>query len=107
MKIICPISASITQEEAAKAFSNRDLARFHFFNPNGICAEWRNLSDKLLAFGRGYDAFGDTSPYYSQMSDLSAFDVQRVNSITLQTSLKLIRRTIERGNAFLAENGAA
>lgn len=99
-----PYSDPITADEAARRYNNRDLARFHFYNEAGIMADWRKLSDRLVAFGRGYLAYGDTGYYYSHLSKLAA--AQRVDRCDLQATLSGIRRTIERGEQFLRDEGA-
>jgi len=101
-----PVYDNITAEEAAKRYSNRDLAAFHQFNDNGIRAEWSALSNRLLAFGRGYFAYGDTGYYNKALYELARYERKRVNANQLRSLLFCIRQTIERGNAFLAENNA-
>lgn len=103
---INPISADITPAQAAKRLSNKDLAAFHAFNPNGIAAEWSNLSSRLLAHGRGYLAYGDIGYFYNRLSELSRYDRKRVGRIQLEALLSCIRRNIDAGEAFLAAETA-
>ena len=95
----------LTLAQAERSLSNTDLAKFHTHNPNGVMAEWSALSRRLLDFGRGFLAYGDTGYYYGEMIRLTG--LTRVNRIGLQSTVKGIRRTIANGEAFLAEQGAA
>lgn len=97
---------TLTADQAAKTLTNVELARFHNHNDNGIRAEWRELGDRLIAFGRGYLAYGDNGYLSGELDKLSHFDRKRVGTIELNVVIKMIRDTIERGNAFLAENNA-
>jgi hypothetical protein len=101
-----PVYDNITAEEAAKRYSNHALATFHYFNDNGIRAEWSELGSRLLAFGRGYLAYGDTGYYNERLYALARYERKRVNPNELWAIVSGIRKTIERGNAFLAENNA-
>lgn len=101
-----PMYDDITAEEAAKRYSNRDLALFHKFNANGVRAEWTKLSDRLIKFGRGYAAYGDYGYLSTELDRVADIYRKRVNTIELNVIIKMIRETIERGNAFLAENNA-
>ena len=101
-----PMYDNITAEQAAKRYSNRDLALFHKFNGNGIRAEWSKLSDRLIAFGRGYAAYGDIGYLSNELDRLADYNRKRIDTIELTVIIKMIRETIERGNAFLAENNA-
>jgi hypothetical protein len=101
-----PVYDNITAEEAAKRYSNHDLATFHYFNDNGIRAEWSALGNRLLAFGRGYLAYGDTGYYSERLYALARYERKRVNPNELWAIISGIRKTIERGNAFLVENNA-
>lgn len=64
MAYLDPFTADLDAATAARKLSNKALAQFHAYNPNGIVAEWRALSDRLVAFGRGYLAYGDTGFLY-------------------------------------------
>lgn len=99
-----PFSDEIDAETAARAYSNAGLARSHFYNPNGISAEWRALGDRLVTFGRGFSAYGDTGYYWNELN--KAARGKRLSPHRLGAILSGIRRTIDRGNAFLAEQGA-
>lgn len=99
-----PHDPALTALQASASLSNRDLATFHYFNPNGIVAEWNHLSDRLLDFGRGYLAYGATGFYRDELYRMS--QQKRVHHFSLCAVLNGIRRTIERGEAFLAENDA-
>jgi len=104
MSNTCPITADIDAKTAARRLCNRDLAQFHFYNPNGVLAHWSKLSDRLIAFGRGYAAYGDTGFYYQHLFKLAR--AQRVGKFDLQATISGIERTIAKGEAFLAEQGA-
>lgn len=101
-----PFREDITAEQAAKRFSNKDLAIFHNHNPNGIAAEWAELGDRLVAFGRGFFAYGDMGFLANELRRLSDYKRKRVNSIELSVVIKLIRQTIDQGNKFLADNAS-
>ena len=101
-----PMHDNISAYQAAKRYTNKELALFHYYNPNGIMTEWANLSDRLIAFGRGYAAYGDFGTYSKALYKLVDYKRQRVSSIELRVALKCIRETIDRGNAFLADNNA-
>ena len=101
-----PMYDNITAEQAANRYSNRDLAAFHKFNPNGIQAEWSALSDRLIKFGRGYLAYGDIGYLSTEFDKLTHWDRKRVNTIKLKVIISMIRDQIAKGNAFLAENNA-
>jgi len=104
---INPISADITPAQAAKRFSNKDLAAFHCYNPNGIAVEWSALSDRLLAHGRGYLAYGDIGHLYDKLRKLARWERKRVGRIELQVLIECIRHTIDKGEAFLAAEQVA
>lgn len=104
MSNTCPITAQIDADKAARVLCNRDLAQFHFYNPNGVRARWSELSDRLIAFGKGYAAYGDSGYLYQQLGKLAR--AQRVGKHDLQATIKCIEHTIARGEAFLAEQGA-
>lgn len=99
-----PFTADLTPSEALRVFNNRELAQFHAYNPNGVMARWSALGSRLLAFGRGFLAYGDTGYYYDELTRMAR--QQRVNRSGLLATIHLIERTIERGEAFLAEQGA-
>lgn len=99
-----PFHDDITAEQAAKRYNSRELAQFHAYNPNGILARWNDLGSRLLAFGRGFLAYGDTGFYYNEILRLAG--LQRVGRIDLQVTISGIERTIAKGEAFLAENNA-
>lgn len=99
-----PMYDDVTAEQAAKRYNNKELALFHYYNPNGIMAEWAALSDRLIAFGRGYAAYGDFGTYSKALHKLTDYKRQRVGTIELTVALRCIRGTIDRGNAFLANN---
>lgn len=101
-----PMHDNITAEQAAKRYSNKELALFHYYNANGIMAEWAALSDRLIAFGRGYAAYGDFGTFSKSLHKLTDYKRQRVGTIELNVALSCIRSTIDKGNAFLAENNA-
>lgn len=99
----CPFRSNITAEQAARVFSGRELAQFHNYNDNGIRAEWRSLGDRLIAVrGGAFLAYGDTGYYASELDRLSHHLRQRVSKGTIDTLVCCIRRTIERGEEFLA-----
>jgi hypothetical protein len=97
-----PFTADITSDVAARIFTNRELAQFHAYNPNGLMAQWGKLGTRLLDFGRGFLAYGDTGFYYNELHRIAR--LQRVNRFALQATLKGIERSIAKGEAFLAEN---
>ena len=97
---------TLTSDHAAKTQTNVELARFHNYNDNGIRADWRKLGDRLVAFGRGYLAYGDNGYLSGELDKLAHYDRKRVGSRELKIVVQMIRDTIERGNAFLAENNA-
>ena len=101
-----PMYDNITAEQAAKRYSNRDLALFHKFNDNGIRAEWSKLSERMIAFGRGYAAYGDIGYLSTELDKLADYNRKRIDTIQLNVIIKMIRDTIDKGNAFLAENNA-
>lgn len=98
-----PFDETVTELQAAAAkCSNKEFAQFHLYNANGLVAKWRELSDRLIAFGRGYLAYGDTGFYYTEINRVA--QLERVGKHQLYALLNGIRRTIEKGEAFLAEN---
>lgn len=98
-----PFYDDITPEQAAKRYSNKELAVYHFYNNNGIVAEWSKLGNRLIAHGRGFAAYGDFGVYHEGLRKLAAYERKRVGRIELQVALACIRRTIDRGEAFLAK----
>lgn len=99
-----PFHDDITAEQAAKRYNSRELAQFHAYNPNGILARWNDLGSRLLAFGRGFLAYGDTGFYYDELTRMAR--QQRVQGNSLRATIYCIERTIAKGEAFLAENNA-
>jgi hypothetical protein len=96
---------TLTLDAATRELSNADLAKFHVYNANGAMADWRKLSERLLAFGRGYLAYGGTGFYYKEMTRLAG--LKRVGRNRLYATLSGISRTIDKGEAFLAEQEIA
>lgn len=104
----CPFKSKITAEQAERAFSGRELAQFHNYNDNGIRAKWRALGDRLIAVrGGAFLAYGDIGHYASELDRLSHYLRERVSKSEIDTLVRLIERTIERGEAFLAEQQVA
>ena len=101
-----PFTADLDAETARRKLSSKALAQFHAYNPNGIVAEWRAVSERLLAFGRGYLAYGDTGYLYNEIDRLASYKRSRVSPHELAAVLSGIRRTIDKGNEFLAREGA-
>ena len=101
-----PFYDDITADEAAKRYNNKELAYFHNHNPNGVRADWKKLSDRLIAFGRGYLAYGDVGYLDQRLNNLASYKRQRVNGRDLKIVVEMIRETIERGEQFLADNNA-
>ncbi len=101
-----PFYDDITPEEAAKRYTVKELAYFHNCNENGVRADWRKLSERLIAFGRGYAAYGDVGYLDNELSKMASYKTKRVNSRDLRIIVEMIRDTIARGEQFLAENNA-
>lgn len=96
-----PFSDNIDKATAARRYTGKGLAEFHMYNANGVLAAWRALSDELIAYGRGYLAYGDTGYYYKELSRLADYRRQRVSPDDVKALVACIERTIERGRAFL------
>lgn len=107
MAYLDPFKADIDAATARAKLSSKAYAQFQMFNPNGIRAEWSALSDRLVAFGRGYLAYGDTGYLERELYRLASYERKRVSPHEIAAVVSGIRRTIDRGNEFLAREGAA
>jgi hypothetical protein len=96
---------TLTAAEATRKLSSAALAKFHAYNRNGLLREWSALGDRLLDFGRGYLAYGDCGYYRDEMWRLAK--LKRVSPHTMYAMVTGIRRVIDKGEAFLAEQVAA
>ena len=103
-----------TATQPGKNWSNKNIARFHYFNPNGLFEQWRAMTNTIgdyVKYGSifsgwnlVYGNFDDT--YIKELIDL-AVDRKRVSAIDLNVCIKGIERKIKRGYNELAEKLSA
>lgn len=98
-----------TAKEPMASWNNSDLLRFHFFNPNGLMGQKRALDAKIdqahsegRCMGGAVFAYGSLNRYsFDRM--LGMLELQRVSSIDLSVTLKMLKEDIKRAEEFLAE----
>ena len=101
----------ITQiaKKPRSGWSNLDIVKFHYFNPNGLTAQKKvtdkqidELVDSGLAKSGAIMAHGSLNYFYTDRLH-KLFDKKAVNGIDLQVTLEGIRRDIETAKEFIAE----
>ena len=98
-----------TATEVGPKWTNKEIAQFHYFNPNGLYAQ-KKARDKTIsdavASGKMKSgmilAFGSLSDY--NMMKLAHLAMGRlVNTRTLQVTLQALQRDIELADRQLSE----
>ena len=93
-----------------KTWSNRDVALFHYLNPNGLLAQKRVTDDQIDALvdaGKAKPgaimAYGALSYFYTNLvSELAS--QKRVGWIALQVALDGVRGDISKAKEYIAEH---
>ena len=105
---------SFTQiSETAKAptqdWANHEVAKFHYFNPNGLIAQKRKLDkaiDDLIDAGRAMGgaafAYGSLNYYYTDRL-IHLATSRRVDSSTLRIIVSGFKDELRKAEAFIAE----
>ena len=94
---------------ASNSWSNVQIVKFHYFNPNGLYAKWRAMTKTISDFVDAgvipsgwllaYGSFSDYSA--NHLAELN--DYKRINGTKLSVVLESLRDDIERGYNKLAE----
>lgn len=102
-----------TATEPSRAWSNAELAKFHYFNPNGLYAAKKasdvkidELVDAGLAKTGAILAYGGLSYFNTNLLSNLAM-AKRVNRIELSVTLRGIERDIETAAKFIKEQKTA
>ena len=102
-----PISDPLTRDEATRKLNRFDLARFHYFNANGVHAEWTKLGNDIMAAadaGRckngAWVAYGPIGYFDQQLFKMTCRKQFKVSELMI--IVKLIDETIAKGREFLA-----
>jgi hypothetical protein len=99
---------TVTATATTPSWTNKQVAMFNYFNPNGAYAKWSAMCDTIRdyvdcgAIPSGWHvAYGSLSCTYAD--NLMAIAMgSRVNAISLYVTLKLLAETTERGYNVLA-----
>lgn len=89
-------------------WSNKEVAQFHYFNPNGLIAQKRAMDDRISAAVDAGQCKTGAIIAYGIFNDYSAnrmikFAMQkRVNRIHLSTCIDMMTRDLATAEAFLA-----
>jgi hypothetical protein len=96
-----------TATEPGRNWSNRDLVRFHYFNPNGLFEQKRQTDEqitKLVDEGKAKSgsiiAYGSLNYYYADKL-AKMIDKQRVNRIAYAITVKGLRDDIAKAKQFI------
>ena len=102
-----------TATEPCRSWSNTELAKFHYFNPNGLYAAKKasdakidELVDAGLAKSGAIIAYGGLNYFYTNMLTNLA-TAKRVGRISLSTILRGIERDIKAATDFIEEKKTA
>ena len=98
-----------TATQPKRGWSNAECAKFHYFNPNGLCAQKKATDkqiDKLIDAGKAKGgaaiAYGCLNYRYpDQIAELSR--KKRVSKIDLFIATSGIKDSIESAKKFIAE----
>ena len=91
------------------SWTNKQIAQFEYFNPNGTYEKWGKMCDTIRHYvdagiiTTGWlIAYGSLNDYSSNgLSELAKAD--RVNGTSLYVTLKMLKADIEKGYNALAE----
>ncbi len=95
--------------EVGHNWSNKQIAQFHYFNPNGLYAEKKAINEEI---SRAVDAGLLKPGYIIAYGTLNSYSTDRlahfamlqsVNNIKLMVTLDMIRADINRAREILAE----
>lgn len=102
----------ITKEatmDDTNSMNNRELLRFHYFNPNGLLAQKRSNDKKISALvneGKvpsGWILAWGSMNDYSENRLYDMMDKKRVNSIKLHVALDMLKDNIKKATAKIKE----
>jgi hypothetical protein len=100
---------AITQAatEINRNWSNREILRFHMFNPNGLCKvksamdeRVSNAVDAGLAMSGALIAYGTFNDFSVKLFR-SMFDMKRVNGRKLRVAIEMMKDDLRRTENFL------
>jgi hypothetical protein len=100
---------SKTAKQPAKSWTNKEVATFHYFNPNGLCAEKQALDtiisemvDQGLCKTGAIIAYGSLNYHFTDsLRDL--MQAKRVCPHKLYSVLECLRFNIESATNFINE----
>ena len=99
--------------EIDRKWSNREVAHFHYLNPNGMVAHKRNNDKRISEMVRQYGipngciiAYG-TLNTYEEDALMELVKMQRVSSIKLHVVLGMLAKAIESQVDFISRTEAA
>jgi len=100
---------SETAKAPGRDWANYEVAKFHYFNPNGLLAQKRKLDkaiDDLIDAGRAMGgaafAYGTFNYYYTDRL-IQLATTRRVDSSTLRIIVSNLKDEMRKAEAFIAE----
>ena len=100
---------SKTAYKPRRSWTNKELAQFHYFNPNGLNAKKRavdeqidKLVDEGLAKSGAMIAYGGLNCFYTDLIAKVAIS-NRVGRIELAVIIEGLERDIQKAKDFIAE----
>lgn len=98
---------AVDAKVANPRWNNKDVAMFHYFNPNGVLAKKR-ATDKLIddAVDAGKARTGAIIAYgsmnhFAEDELYKLVNMKRVDRIKLKVTLEMLKRDIEAASKFL------
>ena len=98
-----------TATDTSDLKTNREIADFHYFNPNGLHARWRNNNERIWelieagTLGYGYYLTDGAGNYHRADNIAELATKRRVNTIALSVAIKLLEEHTEAQEATIAE----
>ena len=89
--------------------TNREIAEFHYFNPNGLYARKKNNDERIWelieagSLGYGYYYTDGGGNYYRADEIRKLAGKRRVNTTALSVALQLLEEDTEKQEATIAE----
>jgi len=94
----------------SRSWSNSDLAKFHYFNPNGLWAAKKARDKKVSKLVNEHGlpsgailAYGSMNSYCTDRL-VKLAGQKRVNGITLRTLLQMLQKDIDDADRWIEDN---
>ena len=101
---------TLTAPKCFRSWSNKVVIDFHYFNPNGLYAEWNSMCNTLSQYidagtipSGWHIAYGSLSYFHADQVSKLAMQKGRVNSINLEVTLEGLQNAIDKGYNKLGE----